>query len=84
MKIQGNIFASEEELERECTDELKLYINKFMKAMETFRNNIILADSDKEIINAIDGNTDNKQFAEKNKSLMIGPKRNLFKEFPKI
>ena len=81
MKIQGNIFASEEELERECTNELKLYINKFIKAMETFRNNIIITDSDKEIINTIDGDTDNKQFAEKNKSLMTGPKRNLFKEY---
>ena len=81
MKIQGNIFASEEELERECTNELKAYINKFVKAMETFRNNIVLNDQDKEIINAIDGDTDNKQFAEKNKSLMTGPKRNLFKEY---
>ena len=81
MKIQGNIFASEEELERECTNELKVYINKFVKAMETFRNNIFLSDQDKEIINAIDGDTDNKQFAEKNKSLMTGPKRNLFKEY---
>ena len=81
MKIQGNIFASEEELERECTNELKAYINKFVKAMETFRTNIVLNDQDKEIINAIDGDTDNKQFAEKNKSLMTGPKRNLFKEY---
>ena len=81
MKIQGNIFASQEELERECTNELKGYINKFIKAMETFRNNIILTDLDKETINAIDGDTDNKQFAEKNKSLMTGPKRNLFKEY---
>ena len=81
MKIQGNIFASQEELERDCTNELKLYINGFLKSMETFRNGIILADSEKEIVNAINGNTDNKQFAEKNKSLMTGPKRNLFKEY---
>ena len=81
MKIQGNIFASEEELERECTNELKDYISNFMKAMETFRNNIIITDLDKEIINSIDGDTDNKQFAEKNKSLMTGPKRNLFIEY---
>ena len=81
MKIQGNIFASQEELERECTNELKYYINKFIKVMETFRNNIIITEEDKEIINAIDGDTDNKQFAEKNKSLMTGPKRNLFKEY---
>jgi len=81
MKIQGNIFASQEELERDCTNELKLYINKFMKSIENFRTKIILADSDKEVINAINGNSDNKQFAEQNKSLMTGPKRNLFKEY---
>ena len=81
MKIQGNIFASQEELERDCTNELKLYINNFIKAVETFRNGISLSESEKEIVNAINGNTDNKQFAEKNKSLMTGPKRNLFKEY---
>ena len=82
MKIQGNIFASEEELERECTNELKKYINQFFKCIENFKNNIILlTDSDKEIINAINGDADNKQFAEKNKSLITAPKRNLFKEY---
>ncbi len=81
MKIQGNIFASQEELERDCTNELKIYINRFMKSIENFRNNIMLTDSEKQILNSIDGNTDNKQFAEKNKSLMTGPKRNLFKEY---
>jgi len=81
MKIQGNIFASQEELERECTNELKTYINNFIKSMENFRNGIAIKESDKEIVNSINGNTDNKQFAEKNKSLMTGPKRNLFKEY---
>ena len=81
MKIQGNIFASQEELERDCTNELKLYINNFIKAIETFKGGLGLSDSEKEIVNAINGNTDNKQFAEKNKSLMTGPRRNLFKEY---
>ena len=81
MKIQGNIFASQEELERECTNELKTYINNFIKSMENFRNGLAIKESDKEIVNSINGNTDNKQFAEKNKSLMTGPKRNLFKEY---
>ncbi len=81
MKIQGNIFASQEELERDCTNELKGYINDFLTSIETFRNNLKLADSDKAVINSIDGITDNKQFAEKNKSLITGPKRNLFIEY---
>ena len=81
MKIQGNIFASQEELERDCTNELKEYINKFVKSIENFRNKIMLTDSEKKVINSINGNSDNKQFAEQNKSLMTGPKRNLFKEY---
>ena len=52
-----------------------------MTSIESFRNNLKITESDKEIINAINGNTDNKQFAEQNKSLMTGPKRNLFKEY---
>ena len=32
-------------------------------------------------IEKIDGDKDNKSFAEKNKSLMTGPKRNLYKEY---
>ena len=54
MKIQGNIFASQEELERDCTNELKIYINRFMKSIENFRNNIMLTDSEKQILNSID------------------------------
>ena len=81
MKIQGNIFASQEELERDYTNDLKTYINNFIKSMETFKNGIALTDLEKEIVNSINGNTDNQQFAEKNKSLMTGPRRNLFKEY---
>ena len=81
MNIQGNIFASEEEMERDCTNELKLYLNLFIKSMEDFRNNIEITEEIKKQVNLIDGNTDNIQFAEKNKSLMTGPKRNLFKEY---
>ncbi len=81
MKIQGNIFASQEELERDCTNELKDYINQFIAAIESFRNNLKMTESDKEVINSINGNNDNKQFAEQNKSLITGPKRNLFKEY---
>ena len=49
--------------------------------MEDFRNNIEITEEIKKQVNLIDGNTDNIQFAEKNKSLMTGPKRNLFKEY---
>ena len=81
MNIQGNIFDSLEELERDCTNELKMFINNFVESIETFRDGITFSDSDKEIVNNINGNADIKQFAEKNKSLMTGPKRHLFKEY---
>ena len=81
MEVQGNIFASEEELERECTDELKDYFIKFFNALTNFSNNIKLSQDNYQIIESISGDLDNKSFAEKNKSLMTGPKRNLYKEY---
>ena len=81
MNVQGNIFASQEELERDCTNELKKYLNEYIGFIEETRDKIVFTESDKTILNAIDGDTDNKSFAEKNKSLMTGPRRNLFKEY---
>ena len=81
MNVQGNIFASQEELERDCTNELKKYLNEYIGFIEETRDKIVFTESDKAILNAIDGDTDNKSFAEKNKSLMTGPRRNLFKEY---
>ena len=81
MNVQGNIFASEEELERECTNELKKYMLSFIKSIDSAKNKIIILDTEINQINAIDGDIDNKQFAEKNKSLMTGPRRNLYKEY---
>jgi hypothetical protein len=81
MNVQGNIFASQEELERDCTNELKKYLNEYIGFIEEFRDTIQFTEQDKFLLNSIDGDTDNKNFAEKNKSLMTGPRRNLFKEY---
>ena len=81
MNLQGNIFASEEEFERECTNDLKKYLLNFVNSIESAKNKIIILDTEINQINEIDGDIDNKQFAEKNKSLMTGPKRNLYKEY---
>ena len=81
MEFQGNIFASEEELERECTDELKNYFKKFIKILQGFFKTFNLSEDKYEIIEKISGEKDNKSFAENNKSLMTGPKRNLYKEY---
>ena len=81
MEFQGNIFASEEEFERECTDELKSYFQKFIGILQDFLKNFTLSKEKFELIDQISGEKDNKSFAEQNKSLMTGPKRNLYKEY---
>ena len=81
MEIQGNIFASIEELERECTNDFKKYLKEFITVCQKFFKNFEITPEEKKIIEDIDGDRDNKEFAEKNKSLMTGPKRNLYKEY---
>ena len=81
MEFQGNIFASEEEFERECTDELKNYFKKFIGILQEFFKNFSLSKDNYDLIEKISGENDNKKFAEKNKSLMTGPKRNIYIEY---
>ena len=81
MEIQGNIFASEEELERDCTDDLKQYFKNFIKILSNFLKNFNLPQEKIDIIEKIKGELDNKSFAERNKSLITGPKRNLYREY---
>ena len=81
MEEQGNIFADKEELERECTDELKSYFKSYIKYIENFLKDFKLTEKDINIIESIDGTEDCKRFAESNKSLMTGPKRNMYKEY---
>ena len=81
MEEQGNIFADKEELERECTDELKTYFKLYIKYIENFLKDFKLTEKDINIIESIDGSVDTKSFAESNKSLMTGPKRNMYKEY---
>ena len=75
MEFQGNIFASEEEFERECTDELKNYFKKFIGILQDIFKNFNLSSEQLTIIEEINGEKDNKSFAEKNKSLMTGPNK---------
>ncbi len=85
MEVQGNIFASEEEFERECIDELKDYFTRFFNALTDFSNNFKLSQDNYQIIENISVDHDTKSLVEKNKSLMTGgseqPKRILYKEY---
>jgi len=71
MEIQGNIFASEEEFERECTDELKDYFTRFYNALTNFSNNFKLSQDNYQIIENISGEHDTKSLEQKNKSLIV-------------
>ena len=81
MELQGNIFASEEELERECTDELRKYFKQFFEILSGFLKTFNIPQEKIENIEKINGDIDIKSFAEKNKSLMIGPQRHLYREY---
>ena len=79
--LQGHVFATMEEFERNCTNDLKGWLKNMMKSMIVFNKNIEFSKDEIKIIEEMDGIRDNQIFAEQNKSLMTGPKRNLFKEY---
>ena len=79
--LQGHVFAIMEEFERDCTNDLKRWLKKFESNVANFQKGIEMTKEEKKIIEEMDGVKDNKIFAEQNKSLMTGPKRNLFKEY---
>ena len=79
--LQGHVFAIMEEYERDCTNDLKRWLKKFSETMNNFRKGLEMTEDEMKQIEVMDGVKDNKIFAEQNKSLMTGPKRNLFKEY---
>ena len=81
LDLQGHVFAIMEEFERDCTNDLKRWLKKFVNNMDNFRKGIEFTEIEIKQIEEMDGIKDNKIFAEQNKSLMTGPKRNLFKEY---
>ena len=81
MEEQGNIFADKEELERECTNDLRKYFQTYIKYFENFLKNFTITENDMKKKEKMNGENDTKSFAESNKSLMTGPKRNVYKEY---
>ena len=79
--MQGHIFAYEDEFEKESTNEFKRYLINFMEEIKIFQNSLTLDEKLYKKIEEIDGKKDNEIFSKENKSLMTGPKRNLFKEY---
>ena len=79
--MQGHIFAYEDEIEKESTNDFKRYLINFIEEIKIFQNSLTLDEKLYKKIEEIDGKKDNEIFSKENKSLMTGPKRNLFKEY---
>ena len=81
MEEQGNIFADKEELERDCTDELRMFFKSYIKNFNEFFKNFKFPEQDITTIENMSGTKDTESFAERNKSLVTGPKINIYKEY---
>ena len=81
IELQRNILSSDEEFERDCTNEIKKYLKNLISFYEEFLKHI---EFDKEIIDEIDkinGIRDNQIFAAKNRTIMSCPSRIEFIEY---
>ena len=81
IELQGHLFSIMEEFERNCTNDLSLVFKTMSEKITTFKDGIELNESELKKFEEMDGTKDNQIFSEKNKSLIQGPKRNLFKEY---
>ena len=79
--IQRNILESEEEFDKECSEELKTYLNK---ALDYYTELLNSNKVDEEVINEIkkiDANKDIQDFSEKNRDIMSFPPKINFTEY---
>jgi len=81
IELQGHVFAIIEEFERNCTNDFKLYLKQFIEKINKIKEDLGFTESEIKQFEEMDGDKDNKAFSEQNKSLITGPKRNLFKEY---
>ena len=81
IELQGHLFSIMEEFERNCTNDLSSLFKTMSEKITTFKDGIELNESELKKFEEMDGTKDNQIFSEKNKSLIQGPKRNLFKEY---
>ena len=81
IELQGNYFSIMEEFERNCTNDLSFFFKTMSEKITTFKDGIGLNESELKKFDEMDGAKDNQIFFKKNKSLIQGPKRILFKEY---
>jgi hypothetical protein len=81
IELQRNIFNSEEEFERDCTDEIKYYFQQILSCYEKLAIKDDVKQELKECIDNIDGANDIQKFAEKNRSIQTSPTRLAYMEY---
>ena len=70
-----------EEFERNCTNDLKMIFKNLVNKITTFQKGLKFNESEIKQIEEMDGNKDTQAYTKKNKSLINGPKRILFKQY---
>ena len=81
IELQGHLFSIMEEFEKNCTNDLSYFFKTMNDKINIFKDGIGLNEQELKKFEEMDGAKDNQIFSEKNKSLIQGPKRNLFKEY---
>lgn len=75
IELQRNIFNTEEEFERDCTNEIKKYLKQIISLYEELLQKGPIKKELIDCIDNIDGTIDNQIFAEKNRSAITCPGR---------
>ena len=81
IELQRNIFSSEEEFERDSTNEIKQFLKEILSFYEDFLKNSKIDEEIYDILEKIDGVKDNQIFAENNRTIMTCPSRIQFCEY---
>ena len=81
IELQGHHFTVVEEFERNCTNDLSFFFKTMNDKISIFKDGIGLNESELKKFDEMDGAKDIQIFSKKNKSLIQGSKRNLFKEY---
>ena len=79
--IQRNILASEEEFDKDCSEELKIYLTQAIDHYKEFLINSKVEEDLTKAIEEIDANKDIQDFSEKNRDIMSSPPRINFAEY---
>ena len=78
---EGQYFYNIEDLERNCTNDLKSLIKIIVNNITLFQRDIGFKESEFKLFEDIDGNKDIQIFSKANKSLISTPKRIFFKRY---